>query len=567
VKSVAAGVVRAGARGALARLARPEPTAADRLEELEDMALAVALRPLLLRLGERPAPAVAVVADVADPPIARALLEVWPQARLTVLDPAVGDSALHVALAAAGSFDAIFDVAHERGSRSREVLFHLRRGGVLVVVDARAEGVQAAEVAVTAVRSGLLPDDVLHPDHVHLARAVDSVAVRGDHLVLIANPRERPYLAKLREEEVDAYLEATGGRVGRVLGGRPASVIVNPAPVVVSESESPMVHETTFQAPPLRLREYERVECRVGQVLCTDNVVLPDTYRHNFRARLTNRFTVPAAPRFAQTKGPQPQDLDGTWFYLDSEFRGHFGHAMTEQISRLWAWEEAKAAHPDLRALMLVNGSRTTIAEWEYRLYEAAGVRREDLVLLDRPVRPERLLAATPTFSQPGYVHEAAREVYDRVGDDLAAEAPARDYPDRIFCSRRHEKRSATNPAEVEEFFARRGFEIVYPEDHPLGEQVQMFRSATELAGFAGSAMFSMAFVREPKRVTLVSAETYTAQNEGLFAAMRGHQLNVAWCRASRRRPDGTLIKKRMQAMFTFDDAREGEFLRRILNA
>jgi capsular polysaccharide biosynthesis protein len=562
-------------RRALARLARPvrraatprDTTAADRLEQLEDASTVLALRPLLLRGGERPAPVVAVVADVADPPLARALLEVWPQARLTVVDPAAGPSALHVALAAAGSFDAIFDVADGRAARSREIFFHLQRGGVLVVVDARAEGAQAAEVAVAAVRSGLLADDVLDPDDLHLARAVDSVAVHGDHLVLTANPRGRPYLAKLREEEVDAYLEATGGRVGRVVAGRPGSVLTNPAPIVVSESESAMVYKTTFEAPPLRLREYRRVECRVGQVLCTDNVLLPDTYRHNFRTRLTNRFTVPTAPRFAQTKGPQPEDLRGTWFYLDSGFRGHFGHAMTEQISRLWAWEEAKAAYPDLKALMLMGGPRTTVAEWEYRLFAAAGISREDLVLLDRPVRPERLLAATPAFSQPGYVHEAARDVYDRVGDDLAAEAPARDYPDRIFCSRRHEKRSATNPAEVEEFFARRGFEIVYPEDHPLGEQVQMFRSATELAGFAGSAMFSMAFVREPKRVTLVSAETYSAQNEGLFAAMRGHQLNVAWCRPTLVRPDGTLIAKRLQAPFTFDDAREGEFLRRILDA
>ncbi|WP_193611668.1 glycosyltransferase 61 family protein [Nocardioides lijunqiniae] len=555
--------MRAGVR-ALARLARPEPTAAERLESLEDASTVTALRPLLLRLGERPEPAVAVVADVIDPPIARALLEVWPQARLTVLDAAVGESDLHVALAAAGSFDAIFDLADERGGRSREILFHLRRGGVLVVMDARAEAGRAAEVAGTAVRSGLLPDDVPTPDDLHLARAVDSVAVRGDHLILTANPRGRPYLAKLREEEVDAYLEATLGRVGRVLGSRPGSVVVNPAPVVVSQADTPMVYRTTFEAPPLRLREYHRVECLTGQVLCTDNVVLPDSFRHNYRPRLANRSTVPVAPRFAQTKGPQPEDRDGTWFYLDSEFRGHFGHAMTEQVSRLWAWQEAKAAHPDVQALML-TGARTTIAEWEYRLYEAAGVPREDLVLLDRPVRPERLLAATPAFSQPGYIHEAAREVYDRVGDHLAVDAPARDYADRIFCSRRHEKRSATNPAEVEDFFARRGFEIVYPEDHPLGEQVQMFRSATEVAGFAGSAMFSMAFVREPKRVTLVSAETYTAQNEGLFAAMRGHQLNVARCRATRLRPDGTLIAKRLQARFTFDDAREGEFLRRIL--
>jgi capsular polysaccharide biosynthesis protein len=547
----------------------PAPAVLDRLDRLADASTAAALRPLARHAGDRPDPVVAVLAGEAGHPLAEAVREVWPQARLIVVDPTRGTAETHVALAAAGRFDAILDAGDtNRAFRVREVFFHLAAGGAFVVVDARAVGTKVAEAAVTAVRAGLLPEGDSRPEDVRFAAAVDSVGTRGDHLLMTARPKGRPYFAKLREEEVAGYLEARGGRVGRVLLERPGSVLENPAPIRFSESVDAPTYRTRFEAPPVQLREYLGVQCRPRQVVCTDSVLLPETYRHNQRPRLGNRATVQVSTRFAQVKGAAPtEDLPGTWFHLDSEFRGHFGHALTEQLSRLWAWQEAKAAHPDAKALMLAYHARRTVGEWEYRLYEAAGVAREDLVLVDHAVRPERLLAATPMFSQPEYVHDGVRALYDRVGDHLAAEAPARDHPARIFCSRRHEKRSATNTAEVEDFFAGRGFEIVYPEDYPLAEQVQMFRAATDLAGFAGSAMFTMAFVKEAKRVTLVSSETYTAQNEAMIAAVRGHQLNVAWCRPDLTRPDGTPIPRKLQAWFTFDDAREGEFLRRVLDA
>ncbi|WP_164775106.1 glycosyltransferase 61 family protein [Nocardioides pantholopis] len=554
-------------------------SAADRVQDLEDRSTAIALGPLARRTGRRTDPGVAVLSAAADHPLVAAVREVWPQARLTVVDPTRGEAETHVALAAAGTLEAIWDVEADerRPERVREVFPHLADGGVLVVLDAGTDAgagspavadTQAlVDLGATLLRAGLAPGAGVRADDVRLAELVDSVAVRGRHLVLTARTRGPQRLAKLREEEVADYLARTGERAGRVLLERPGSVVDSPAPVRFSESEAAPAYRTHFEAPPLQLREYAGATCSTGQVVTLDRVLLPETYRHNYRPRLGNRFTVEVAPRFARVKKPMPpEDLPGSWFHLDSEFRGHFGHAMTEQISRLWAWQEAKERYPDLKALMLVNKARTTIGEWEYRLYEAAGVAREDLVLFDHPVRPERLVAATPMFSQPAYVHDGIREVYRRIGDDLAADAPRRDYPERIFCSRRHEKRSATNTTQVEEFFAARGFEIVYPEDFPMAEQVQMFRSATDLAGFAGSAMFTMAFVPEPKRVILVSAETYVAQNEAMIAAVQGHQVNVAWCRPEFRRPDGTEIGRKLQARFTFDDAREGEFLRRVLD-
>ena len=42
--------------------------------------------------------------------------------------------------------------------------------------------------------------------------------------------------------------------------------------------------------------------------------------------------------------------LEGTYFHLDNEIRGFFGHALTEQVSRLWAWDQAIGCIPASRS-------------------------------------------------------------------------------------------------------------------------------------------------------------------------------------------------------------------------
>lgn len=57
--------------------------------------------------------------------------------------------------------------------------------------------------------------------------------------------------------------------------------------------------------------------------------------------------------------------------------------------------------------------------------------------------------------------------------------------PAKLFVSRKrtHAKRSCRNADEVEAIATCLGFTVVYPEDHPLPEQVQMLRQADVVAG------------------------------------------------------------------------------------
>lgn len=563
---------------------RAEPDPAEILASIEAGLVRQVISLALPALGRAGGSRVVLLAGGEVDALQAGLAIADPQATVRIMET-TDAAALHTELAASGHHDVIIDATREatqvRADRARSILMHLRKGGVLVVADAGALGPDVDEeglpvrpfvrIVGDALRVSLDPPDDkpakkrVKSHAVGWAKAVETVTTRNGHLAITNGLAA---LAKVREEQVGTYLAIRGAAAGEILLERPATVVENSVGIKVSPADDAVTYATRFESPPLQLRRYHKTTCWPGQVVTQRGVLLPETYRHLARPKVGNRFVDDVAKDFGRVTGSaKPTDtLPGAYFHLDSEYRGHFGHALTEQIARLWAWQEAKQAEPGLRALLMTNRKRTSVAEWEYQLYEAAGVSRSDVVFVDRPVHVERLLAATPMFSQPEFIHGGIVDVYRSIGDNLAAEASDRDYPAKIFCSRRLAKRSCHNTPEVEAFFAERGFEIVYPEDYPLGEQVQIFRRAEVLAGFGGSAMFTMAFVTDPKRVFVVSSENYRAQNEAMMAAVHGHELSVAWCRPDKAFAAGFRGPEAFHSEYTFDMEREGRFLRDLLD-
>ena len=210
----------------------------------------------------------------------------------------------------------------------------------------------------------------------------------------------------------------------------------------------------------------------------------------------------------------------------------------------------------------------TGLAAWELDLLAAGGVDADRVVVAHEPTAVDTLVSSSPQFGMPAYVHPAIATTYAEVGTRLAAQAST-DVPPprRLFCSRRPGKRTCHNAAEVEALFAAHGFTVVHPEDHPLADQVRMVREADVVAGFAGSGMFQIAFAGGPKHVVLVSSESYTASNEYLISSVVGHRLDLVLCRPDVPKTARRFDNRSYQSDFTYDDAREGVFLREVLSS
>ena len=428
---------------------------------------------------------VALVVGAHPTPIGGIVAAAYPAARVQTFDIGANRSALHTQLAAGGPFDVLLDDTRHGDQHLRllrDTFFHLRAGGAFVARDHRSEPDHRRS---HAPRGDLMPflGELLRDRHqdasrvfgaqrdqAMLAKSIGEITIGERHLVLRSQVNA---FAKLREDEMNRVLAAKPA-AGRVLATIPGQTFQSRGVRLTGAERSDHRRPQEFAVPAMSVREYNDVVCTEGQVVVQDNLLLPDSFRHNQYPRLTNRWTIDLAPGFAQD--PRVADatdhLDGAYFYLDLEWRGHFGHVMTEQLSRMWAWPQAKREHPELKALMSLARNAAGVASWQVELLRVAGIDEEDLVTFVGPVRVEKLVAATPMFSMPSYVHPSIEGVWNDVGRTLAAGAPGGDYPSRIFVSRRPAPtRPCHNATELEDLFAAHGFAVLYPEDLSLSEQ------------------------------------------------------------------------------------------------
>ena len=279
-----------------------------------------------------------------------------------------------------------------------------------------------------------------------------------------------------------------------------------------------------YDAPAMYLREYHDVVCLPRQLVIQRGLVLPETFTTVERHRQRNAFLTKTGVDFAEPPAglDAAEPLPGRWFHLDNHMVGHFGHALTEQLSHLWGWQRARQLDPSLGALVFTESGSLTA--WQRDLLSAGGVDPDVVHVGTAPLRVETLVGCTPMFSRPAFVHPAILATYDAVGAALEARAGTGPRPRRLFLGRRSAKRACTNAEELVAEFTAAGFEVIHPEDHPLAEQVAMVRRAEVVAGFAGSAMFHIALAGRPTHVVVVASESYPAHNEYLMSAVLGHQ-------------------------------------------
>jgi capsular polysaccharide biosynthesis protein len=557
---------------------------------------------LVGRAASRTPDGTVVVAGGAELQAWRQLFDrAWPGMRVIAVAEADDDSATHARLAAVAPVDLIVQAADTSAIAQarlfRRLFMHLREKGeyltprLLPVSPAER---QSARSAAPEPRNPLPNEDasVERPfvsDLWELVSAAQAARTRdfeepggpvsefrdvrglGRHLeqvhvfskaIRIKNGRRTQ--AKLTELEADAVL-AERTEVGREVAALEPVAFTAQAPYEHNLDDDPYF-SSQMDAPKLTLREYHQPVCSRGGIVTSDGLILPETFRHHLYPRLLNIYVEESAPRFGYVRRDisSPEGLPGSYFHLDSEWPGHFGHTMTELLGRMWAWERARAEAPGVKCLMTLQHDRAPmrLAPFELDLLSTFGITADDVHVFDGVCQPETLYAATSMFSLPDYVHPQMADTWRRVGDHLAAQATAADRPKRIFCTRSATlKRACRNVAEVEALFEAHGFTVIRPEEHSLAEQVALFRAAEAVGGLAGSALFTLALCPEPKRVYTVAPTSYTARNEQLICAAWGHPLVSAWSRPEIDHPPGDWTQEAFGSSFSVDMAEEGTFL------
>jgi capsular polysaccharide biosynthesis protein len=453
------------------------------------------------------------------------------------------------------------------------LFFHLRRGGAYVLDRRSVAGSQAwpqLSAALGRALAGASAPEVasLDPAEHELVRSIGRI-VSDPQLLIIT--KTRTHHAKLRDLGAEDVLRTRQDRVRvKVLARREGACFTSRAVVRHHGTVAgPWGFPATIDYPPLTARRYRgRIAMSSHSLLFSEETLLPESFRYHRARRLTNARLVDVNEHFARIrKKRHPHEvLDGDYFHLDSPVPGHFGHLMTEVISRLWAWDVAKAACPDLRAIYRISGDPDR-AKVDREVFRAFGIADDDIVGVDRPVQLRSVYSGTPMWhnSSPHSVHPGITEVWQRMRQNLVRDlAPT---GGRIFVSRAPDikNRPCTNTAEVEEYFAERSFAIVRPEHHPLSEQARLFSGAEVVAGFGGSGLFNVLFSTNPSKLIVLSHQGYTARNEYLFASLLGCELIYLWSTPEILHPRGDWTLEAFHSPWAFDFDLHHETLRQIL--
>lgn len=501
-----------------------------------------------------------------------------------VFDAGLDTSTLHTQLAAYGRYDVIIvDAANsaKRPALFRNVFLHLRPGGTIYFRTLRERDWPAdqrsadrhlwpylAKLHSARAITELVGLEWRRRDQVDLSAAIGRLVSDEDELSIT---NRLDCYAKLREHEVNAVLQLRPD-LGTVLVSRPARPLVSRA--ILEQNFVPFeTHHEVFDVPPLYLRRYRDVLCRPGGAVARDRLLLPESFRHGRASRLRHQQAPSRSHLFSDVLPTPPvRRLAGSYLYLDSEYPDHFGHFVSEVVSRLWGWEAARELRPDVKALLSLPPDGDRLPGFIREILAAAGIGPEDIVTFaaEEMVEVEELLGVTPMYAMPDWVHPDIVQIWARIGNNLLAAgddepAPA---PQRLFLLRPPgSHRQCHNEDDLVARFVAAGFEPVRPETFPLAAQVAMFRSAEVIAGFGGSALLNLIYCDTPTHVILVGPESYTSNNEYLIGSVLGHRIEQIASLPDIPHPPGNWSRTAFYSEWSFDFGREGHDLDRVLAA
>lgn len=531
-------------------------------------------------LGRRLAPRRVHVLAAARPssPLVDALPENVRIEQATTVEEVL--DALLVIDEVAAFVDARVETPEAVDAALRCLAFAVAEGGTYSVVTEAADATGAAgllERACAASEVAALPHQPpqgLGPDgdEVRLALQPRDETTLGD--IVVHRFRKRlPHLRKLWHVDPHRVLDRRLGRGtwGAVLESQPAQAFRSRATVHHNRVAERDRYPRELEVPQTNLVRYDLAECWPRQVARVRHAAIPETFRHFTGGHLHNVFLHWASREYGRRPGGSAvETLEGEYFFLVSEFPHHFGHVITEVLSRLWGWWRLKEQRPDLKALVGVERGGTAPRSFVRTLLNAAGIDDDDIVPCGQPFVVEHLYAATPQFANPRFAHPELGATWSRVGEALRelADPPHTPYADRIFVGRPADlKRRCHNADAVEEEFRARGFATLRPETMPMAQQASAFWHASVVAGYGGSAMCNAVFSRPGAKIIINSA-AYTAANEYLHSSVLGDDLHMVWAAADVEHPPGGWSADAVNAGFTVDlgDRPGVRGLRRVLD-
>lgn len=177
---------------------------------------------------------------------------------------------------------------------------------------------------------------------------------------------------------------------------------------------------------------------------------------------------------------------------------GAFSHMMTESLSRLWWY----ADHPDtpFKLVFLDMPSFGGFKFWN--ILEAFGITRDRMEIITAPVRFDKVIVPEETFHMLSSYRPGVEKFYHYVSSKVEPASCKKVYLSRTALPAGDE--FTFNEEYFENFYKKRGYEVVHPEQLPFDKQLSIVAGAEEIVATEGGLIYLSQFCRPGTKVVIL---------------------------------------------------------------
>lgn len=187
----------------------------------------------------------------------------------------------------------------------------------------------------------------------------------------------------------------------------------------------------------------------------------------------------------------------------------HWGHFLIEAVARLWYFLE-RPENID-RYVFVSETDGTTCAQANYlEFLELLGI-ADKIDIINRPKKYRTVIVPELSYSYRNYYTDQ----YKRIFDCVAKEALKRDnnqvQAEKVFFSRSHFPKAQMYEAGLgllDNYFAKNGYLVVYPEQLGLAEMISIIRRAKLCSSESGSTPHNMLFAEDGQKLIIIERQS-----------------------------------------------------------